>query len=151
METLQDIFPHIRIKMCLGIRVCLNCFLVFMCLKSKTTWYLFFVLLLNSISGLLSGNIWRNLSSWMPQRGTSAQVSSKLLQKAIGTLDDICAHQIILRLCFIASFLWIPSYEREFHSYNFLILTIMCSQQMIAGSLGRAELLLLDGIPMLLL
>ncbi|WOG98224.1 hypothetical protein DCAR_0417565 [Daucus carota subsp. sativus] len=27
----------------------------------------------NVSSGLLSGNIWRNLSSWMPQRGTSAQ------------------------------------------------------------------------------
>lgn len=51
-------------------------------------------------SGLLSGNVWRNLSSWMPQRESNSQVW-------LWTSRFIDVEWCVSRSCFVYMFLWI--------------------------------------------
>lgn len=59
---------HIRAKIQLLGILCFSQSLISDLPTRNIIWYYFLS------SGLFSGNVWRNLSSWMPQRDSSAQV-----------------------------------------------------------------------------
>ena len=51
-------------------------------------------------SGLFSGNIWRNFSSWMPQRETAAQVLSQSPLDDFSILFFFLAKNFVLNIIF---------------------------------------------------